>query len=552
MAQICKVCDFACGGGGIPLHPPAGIGRDGDADGGGGDVHCQCKTVGKGGSVSSAAYRSAELLYDRRTARTYDYRRKRGVVKKLIVAPRRCRWAEDRNSLWNAAEAAERRQRATTAREWLLALPAELASEQREALARAFAEALVARYGVAADVAIHQPSEHGDQRNHHAHILMTSRVVEPEGLGAKTRVLDDLKTGPVEITAMRAIWAGLCNAALEAAGSETRLDHRSLKVQREEALAEGDLVRAARLDREPTQHRGPRREHAKELRALRTAQLAEEAAELARAEAAAEQVAEELAEGTRLEAERVASAERARVEAEIARQEAAEAVAERKREEVKAAELAQEAARKAAEELAARERAEAERVAAEQRRQAAERAQEEAKAAAEAARQATEARAQAKAEAAREKAERRAEREAGWLASRLAREEARVARNVAHVKATAEAADAEREAARSSELDRLVAWARDTAESVADLTLPRALIDAYADEAVDRWWDMQLALDPMVAGGDSGNAGPRDRPGRRCDRPRPPVGGDRDAAAGREFSRSRAEFGFLATTGGAP
>ena len=243
---------------------------------------CSVGTTGKGGSVAAAAYRSAELLYDERTGMAWDYRRKRGVVASFIAAPEGCDWARHRNSLWNAAEAAERRRRATVAREWRLALPAELSAVHREALARAFAVELVARYGVAADVAIHLPSATGDQRNHHAHILTTTRVVAAEGLGAKTRVLDDRRTGPAEITAMRAVWAGLVNEALERAGSAERVDHRSLKAQRAEALAAGDLVRAAALDRAPTRHRGPKREHAAELAEVRAAQLAAEAAERAR------------------------------------------------------------------------------------------------------------------------------------------------------------------------------------------------------------------------------------------------------------------------------
>ena len=49
------------------------------------------------------------------------------------------------------------------------------------------AQKLVERYGVAADVAIHAPHREGDQRNHHAHILTTTRVLSAEGLTDKTR-----------------------------------------------------------------------------------------------------------------------------------------------------------------------------------------------------------------------------------------------------------------------------------------------------------------------------------------------------------------------------
>ncbi|WP_375271702.1 MobA/MobL family protein [Gluconacetobacter dulcium] len=49
-------------------------------------------------------------------------------------------------------------------------------------LARDFARELVKRYGVVADVAIHEPGREGDNRNHHAHILTTTRTAGAEGL----------------------------------------------------------------------------------------------------------------------------------------------------------------------------------------------------------------------------------------------------------------------------------------------------------------------------------------------------------------------------------
>jgi hypothetical protein len=110
---------------------------------------------------------------------------------------------------------------------------------------------------VAADVAIHAPHREGDQRNHHAHILTTTRVLSAEGLTDKTRVLDAASTGGPEIEAMRGVWAGLQNHALELAGQEERVDHRSLEVQREEALSLGDTVKAEELDREPELKLGP-------------------------------------------------------------------------------------------------------------------------------------------------------------------------------------------------------------------------------------------------------------------------------------------------------
>lgn len=56
---------------------------------------------------------------------------------------------------------------------------------------------------------------------------------------------------------MREVWATLQNRALERAGQDARVDHRSLEVQREEALARGDALAAAELDRDPEIPLGP-------------------------------------------------------------------------------------------------------------------------------------------------------------------------------------------------------------------------------------------------------------------------------------------------------
>ena len=62
-------------------------------------------------------------------------------------------WAQDRSTLWNAAEAAEKRKDARVAREIEVALPHELTADQRLELTREFAQGLADRYGVAVDFA---------------------------------------------------------------------------------------------------------------------------------------------------------------------------------------------------------------------------------------------------------------------------------------------------------------------------------------------------------------------------------------------------------------
>jgi ATP-dependent exoDNAse (exonuclease V) alpha subunit len=139
---------------------------------------------------AAAAYRAGRFagVLVGPDGREHDYTRRSGVVSAEVLAPIGCEWAKDRQALWTAAEQAENRKDAKVAREVVVALPAELDADQRGELAMELARRLVNRHGVAIDVAVHLPCRRGDQRNHHAHLLATTRTVGPAGLGPKTRV----------------------------------------------------------------------------------------------------------------------------------------------------------------------------------------------------------------------------------------------------------------------------------------------------------------------------------------------------------------------------
>ena len=127
-------------------------------------------------ATAAAAYRAAAKISDARTGVLHDYTRKQGVVSVTLITPKLApKWASDRSQVWNAAERAETRKNATVAREFEIALPAELSGLQRQQLAHELAQELVDQHGCIADVAIHEPSGDGDQRNHHAHILLSTR-----------------------------------------------------------------------------------------------------------------------------------------------------------------------------------------------------------------------------------------------------------------------------------------------------------------------------------------------------------------------------------------
>ena len=92
-------------------------------------------------ATASAAYRAAARIDDQRTGQVHDYTRKGGVESADIVLPNHApAWANDRAALWNAAELAEKRKDACVAREYEVALPAELSPAERRRLAVDFAQ----------------------------------------------------------------------------------------------------------------------------------------------------------------------------------------------------------------------------------------------------------------------------------------------------------------------------------------------------------------------------------------------------------------------------
>lgn len=207
-------------------------------------------------AVAAAAYRAGIRLHDERTDLGYDYSKRKGVLSSKMCAPGGALWALDLASVWNRAEQAEVRRNARTGRELVVALPAELTEEQNHRLAHEIAQDLVDRYGVAVLVAVHRPDAHGDDRNVHCHLLMSTRVVGSDGFGAKVRVLDDRTTGPVEAEAMRARVAERINASLALAGHTAQVDPRRLRDQANDAADRGDFDAVIKLSRTPTLHRG--------------------------------------------------------------------------------------------------------------------------------------------------------------------------------------------------------------------------------------------------------------------------------------------------------
>ena len=207
--------------------------------------------------VTSAAYRAGEKLYSEYYGEVSDYTHKGGVVcTDILLPPQAPNQYQDRATLWNAVEKAERGKKAQLAYSFDIALQNEFSLEENIALARQFvSEQLVGR-GMIADFAIHQPDkEDGGIPNPHFHVLCPIRPIEPDGKwGCKQRrryrldedgnrimgedgkpLFDAVPTtdwgSPETLEQWRKAWAAMVNAKFEEKGLTCRVDHRSYERQ---------------------------------------------------------------------------------------------------------------------------------------------------------------------------------------------------------------------------------------------------------------------------------------------------------------------------------
>ena len=221
----------------------------------------------KGQSVMAAcAYYAGEQKYSE-----YDHQWKyphsqpeRVVMHEVMLPANAPPEYADAERLWNAVDAAEKKVTAQTARRLMIALPRELTYEQNVELIRNYCEQEFVSKGMICDLYFH---DSGDG-NPHVHIMLTFRAMDEQGHWlpkAKTvYVLDengnriknkdgkwrrqtietvdwnDHKYGEI----WRHNWEVIQNNALERAGSDVRVDMRSLE-------------RQGITDRVPQQHLGP-------------------------------------------------------------------------------------------------------------------------------------------------------------------------------------------------------------------------------------------------------------------------------------------------------
>ena len=181
---------------------------------------------GKGRSATAAAaYRAAEKIKDLRTGEIHDYRKKKGVDEKFILAPPQAPdWVYNRQKLWNKVELGERRKDSQLSREINVALPVELSKSQQIELVKEFVQEQFVDQGMIADVAFHNLSSH----NPHAHIMLTMREINKDGFSKKKQTAWNRRE---LLEKQREAWAVHANRALEKAQVDEKIDHRTLEAQ---------------------------------------------------------------------------------------------------------------------------------------------------------------------------------------------------------------------------------------------------------------------------------------------------------------------------------
>ncbi|EAA2728028.1 MobA/MobL family protein [Salmonella enterica] len=185
-------------------------------------------------SVAKAAYHARTRITDDRIGQVFDFSHRTDLHGHIILAPVSApsHIIESSSALWNEVERVERQNNGQTARYFDAAIPVELNNDDKKKLVAEYCQKNFVDKGMIADIVFHDL----DGKNPHAHVMLTLKTITAAGFGKKDRSWNDKKM----VIQWRESWATMSNSYLEAAGSEERIDHRSLKTQCADALAQAE------------------------------------------------------------------------------------------------------------------------------------------------------------------------------------------------------------------------------------------------------------------------------------------------------------------------
>ncbi|XYQ53367.1 MobQ family relaxase [Pectobacterium carotovorum] len=195
--------------------------------------HLEFKIVKRSEGMSScrkAAYHNRSRITDDRTGNTYDFSHRSDLFHHQILAPvyAPAHIIESSTALWNEVEKVERQKDGQTARYFDVAIPCELSNEDKIKLVVEYCQTNFVDKGMIADIAFHDLNG----ENPHAHVMLTLKPITTDGFGKKERSWNDKKN----VILWRESWSVIANRYLAAAGSNERIDHRSIDAQHSEAL----------------------------------------------------------------------------------------------------------------------------------------------------------------------------------------------------------------------------------------------------------------------------------------------------------------------------
>ncbi|HHH1612170.1 TPA: MobQ family relaxase [Yersinia enterocolitica] len=201
--------------------------------------HLEFKIVKRSEGMSScrkAAYHNRSRITDDRTGNTYDFSHRSDLFHHQILAPvsAPAYIIESSTALWNEVERVERQKDGQTARYFDVAIPTEISNEDKIKLVVEYCQKNFVDKGMIADIAFHDL----DGNNPHAHVMLTLKPISADGFGKKERSWNDKKN----VILWRESWSVIANRYLTDAGSNERIDHRSIDAQHNEALENATMT----------------------------------------------------------------------------------------------------------------------------------------------------------------------------------------------------------------------------------------------------------------------------------------------------------------------
>ena len=196
--------------------------------------HCSAKIIGRSAGrsiIAAVAYRTGTKLLDKETGVVYDYTHKGGVVHTETMLPPEAPVSyQNRAALWDSVQKVEKQSTAQLAREIEVALPVEMDRAQQLAVLRTYIQDNFVRQGMCADWALH---DKGDG-NPHAHILLTTRAIKPDG-----------KWAPKQKSVYKLDAAGQKIPMIDPATGEQKIGARGRRLWMRETIPTTDWMGAA-------------------------------------------------------------------------------------------------------------------------------------------------------------------------------------------------------------------------------------------------------------------------------------------------------------------